>query len=518
MSSNTEIDIYNLFKKNGCCDTCCLRLIGDKFPDNFRNLHQRLKSKGIIKEETDLNVDNHPEKVVKENPCIGCLGILQKPYSEAVLEKVYTDIGKLSYDSETFNIAIVFPVSMQMRAHSLYLHLENNFPEHCAEVFPANAITASVKDVWKWQQFLTITEKFVLTGKKKYDPLSPLTVTIKLHYPDEDKECSSLFKMLPNEFSKTKNRKNQGSVDIYSRKSVEKALETVDKDLFKLHYPCPPDIPSVPMICEEVTAFHNSIHIAGRYNKWSRELPQTPWIIEGKRRMESSVQEIITEPLLKLTLAQEARFSSSGREDVDVRTLGRGRPFSVELVDPKKTIFSRDDMRKVEKQINELGEKKVTVRDMQVVGKECLNLLKAGEEIKTKDYNALCVILGRKDLENNSKEYDIEDCLKRLETIEVPLVIDQATPVRVLHRRALAVRKKTIHSIKATKISEDKFVLHLQTQAGTYIKEFIHGDLGRTKPSLGELLDGYIVDILALDVQDVSLDWPPPVDYSNGNS
>lgn len=44
------------------------------------------------------------------------------------------------------------------------------------------------------------------------------------------------------------------------------------------------------------------------------------------------------------------------------------------------------------------------------------------------------------------------------------------------------------------------FQLHLTTQAGTYIKEFVHGDLGRTVPNLGEIL-GCEVDIIALDVE-----------------
>jgi tRNA U54 and U55 pseudouridine synthase Pus10 len=35
--------------------------------------------------------------------------------------------------------------------------------------------------------------------------------------------------------------------------------------------------------------------------------------------------------------------------------------------------------------------------------------------------------------------------------------------------------------------------------SGTYIKEFCHGDFGRTRPSLGELLQCQC-DILALDV------------------
>jgi hypothetical protein len=45
------------------------------------------------------------------------------------------------------------------------------------------------------------------------------------------------------------------------------------------------------------------------------------------------------------------------------------------------------------------------------------------------------------------------------------------------------------------------FKLDIKTQAGTYIKEFVHGDFGRTQPSLGQLLGGVCVDIVALDVQ-----------------
>jgi hypothetical protein len=43
------------------------------------------------------------------------------------------------------------------------------------------------------------------------------------------------------------------------------------------------------------------------------------------------------------------------------------------------------------------------------------------------------------------------------------------------------------------------FYLNMSTQAGVYIKEFVHGDHGRTRPSVGELL-GCRTDILQLDV------------------
>ena len=44
--------------------------------------------------------------------------------------------------------------------------------------------------------------------------------------------------------------------------------------------------------------------------------------------------------------------------------------------------------------------------------------------------------------------------------------------------------------------------------AGTYVKELVHGDFGRTRPNLGSLLDTQ-TDILALDVEEVLLPWPP---------
>ncbi|ELR15382.1 uncharacterized protein ACA1_275560 [Acanthamoeba castellanii str. Neff] len=57
-------------------------------------------------------------------------------------------------------------------------------------------------------------------------------------------------------------------------------------------------------------------------------------------------------------------------------------------------------------------------------------------------------------------------------------------------------------------ISPHFITLDLTTQAGTYVKEFVHGDLGRTTPNLGLLL-GCETDILQLDVLAIELDFPP---------
>ena len=77
--------------------------------------------------------------------------------------------------------------------------------------------------------------------------------------------------------------------------------------------------------------------------------------------------------------------------------------------------------------------------------------------------------------------------LGELEAIH-DLEIKQKTPVRVLHRRSLLTRDKMIYSMKPTYINPHHFILELEASGGTYIKEFVHGDLGRTRPNIGEIL------------------------------
>lgn len=77
--------------------------------------------------------------------------------------------------------------------------------------------------------------------------------------------------------------------------------------------------------------------------------------------------------------------------------------------------------------------------------------------------------------------------ISKLETIK-DLVIQQKTPVRVLHRRSLLTREKTIFGMKTTYVNPHHFILEIEASGGAYIKEFVHGDLGRTRPNVGEIL------------------------------
>ena len=72
-------------------------------------------------------------------------------------------------------------------------------------------------------------------------------------------------------------------------------------------------------------------------------------------------------------------------------------------------------------------------------------------------------------------------------------------------------RPKVIEWMKIESINSNFVILELNTESGTYIKEFVTGDLGRTVPSFANLVECQ-ADILQLDVVNVSIEFPPDVD------
>src|SRR5438093_9946997 len=80
--------------------------------------------------------------------------------------------------------------------------------------------------------------------------------------------------------------------------------------------------------------------------------------------------------------------------------------------------------------------------------------------------------------------------------------IAQRTPGRVVHRRADTTRARRLLSAEVVGVEGCRGELLVTAEAGTYIKEWVHGDGGRTRPSLAERL-GAACEVLELDVLDV---------------
>jgi conserved hypothetical protein TIGR01213 len=211
------------------------------------------------------------------------------------------------------------------------------------------------------------------------------------------------------------------------------------------------------------------LYIFGRYQKLVAGIPQTKW---KRKKFKTSVEEEIGKTLLKMTLGESHSFHGCGREDIDVTTVGEGRPFVIEIINPKKRNF---DLKEVEKKINE-NSKFVKVSNLQVTNKNKIKEIKSSSPDK--------VYQAEVELEKEVSKDELENACHLLSQI----VINQKTPTRVIKRRADILRKKKIYYFKLKKFHPKNPVFEIKTESGTYIKELVSGDNGRTKPSLSEIL------------------------------
>ncbi|GJP54820.1 hypothetical protein CLOM_g13856 [Closterium sp. NIES-68] len=247
---------------------------------------------------------------------------------------------------------------------------------------------------------------------------------------------------------------------------------------------------------DETNAPGESVYIAGRYLKFSRALSQSPWTVDDGQMGDGSVQDAIASHLLPLTHPVSHKFQAAGREDIDVRMLGSGRPFLLEFKGAK-LVPTVGDVKRIEGEINEQERGKVGVLQLQLADARVCAVMRQGEAEKQKSYVAVVWL---------SRPITQADVAK-LESIR-DLELQQKTPIRVLHRRSPLTRPRTIYSMQCHLVPSNPhvFLLHLTTQAGTYVKEFVHGDFGRTQPNVGSLLNCE-ADILQLDVVDIKMDF-----------
>lgn len=174
----------------------------------------------------------------------------------------------------------------------------------------------------------------------------------------------------------------------------------------------------------------------------------------------------------------------------------------MEIPDSYKSVLSSTVAERIEELVSE--SKLVSIKDLQMVSRDDTKHVKCGEEQKKKIYRALCCCIGEKVVP--------QSVIDKLNAIDQEFEIEQATPIRVLHRRTLLKRPRSIYSVRAQLVEGQSsvFIVDVVTQAGTYVKELVHGEFGRTKSSLSSIV-GHQLDIISLDVMGLlDLDWPPP--------
>lgn len=347
-------------------------------------------------------------------------------------------------------------------------------------------------------------------------------------------------------------------------------------------------------------------YLYGRYRKLERGIPQTRWPCRACKgrgcnrcsmtglQYENSVQDLIGNPLLSVFSSEEHAFHGMGREDIDVRCLGRGRPFVIEMKEPKLRNTDPNELMEI---INSKANGSIEVTGLRDSNRSEVVRLKDTPAEKSytirfkllplseTEYTVLTAPLDltkeNKSRSNNKRkrrgdnkrdntkplpnEIDIDDSkpskealdkmkkaelvdlcaqmklkksgtkselIERIinfeeppaETFEIPddsdiietimslegVKLAQRTPERVAHRRADLIRRRTIfevHPPMIEKLSDGTKVIEvtMRCESGTYVKETVHGDSGRTQPSIASLLKAKC-EVEWLDVGDIHAD------------
>ena len=344
------------------------------------------------------------------------------------------------------------------------------------------------------QGHLTSIEQLTNLALDKLHEYEYTTVLVGVELPIEVEEREDEFK---GEFTIAHGESLRNE---FSRSIGKRIAEATGK---QIDYERPEVVVLVNPWTGQVSLQINPVHIGGRYRKLVRDIPQSRWLCNncrGKgckqcngtgRMYPESIEEIVGLPALKLTQGEDIAFHGAGREDVDARMLGLGRPFVIEVKKPRKRAIN---LKTLEETINTSALGRVEVSNLNFANKDVVRRLKRGEEAQ-KLYRATV------EVEKTVSQKQLTALKKAL----AGATIRQQTPKRVVHRRADLMREKYIYMANVKRLTPNHFELEIRCQGGLYVKELVTGDDGRTVPSVAQILGVKAVTV-KLDVLGVYME------------
>ncbi len=351
------------------------------------------------------------------------------------------------------------------------------------------------KECYLCQGLFKSLDKLVENALEKLDLYEYTTFLVGIELPTMVEEREDEFKARF-EVGYGESMRNEFSRDI------GKKIAAITKKTAE--YQKPDVVVLINPFAGQVTLQANPLYIQGAYRKLVRGIPQSRWLCRNCRgegcpkcngtgkMYPESVEEIIAEPLLEKTGGEDVSLHAAGREDVDARMLGTGRPFVIEVKKPKRRFI---DLQTLTEIINKQAQGKVEVLNLRSAGKDDIRQLKKAEASQ-KIYKLII------DFNKEVSDSELENVTKTLEKA----VIRQQTPLRVLHRRADLVREKYIYETKIKRLAPNRAEMKIRCQGGLYIKELISGDEGRTDPSVAKIINAeakpHELDVLKVILED----------------
>ncbi|PIO60896.1 hypothetical protein TELCIR_17597, partial [Teladorsagia circumcincta] len=317
--------------------------------------------------------EDTPDVEVVEKPyeCVLCFGLLDPAYIEQVAEAVAAKLKDSPYDAPACTLALNLPISQTLRQTII----KQARPD-------LNGILVSVP--FKIRNIDAYLPQLREASGLRLTLSSDLQLTIAFEN-DEFNEYDTKFLLenFPENFHQGRKRKFYEDIpQQFTKIKVEQILGRIKGDIARKYKLSSPSRPCSFTLSLE----RDPVFIAGRYCKYSRLLPQSPWSAEEKtapREPGNSVAEKVCDPMKDKFGASETRFIASGREDLDVRMLGDGRPFAVELrncrfTNSLKGTDHEETLRDLEKEINK--QKDICVKYLTRVTREEAESLSVGEE------------------------------------------------------------------------------------------------------------------------------------------
>ncbi|MDP2438983.1 MAG: hypothetical protein Q8P67_24820 [archaeon] len=493
--------------------------------------------------------------------CYLCLGVFEESKT-GIVEQIKQHVSRLSYGTTLCTLGVALPVSVTLRGH--LVGLDPGFVKRAAK---------------------ELIEREVLSplGLSSCDH-APLTLAVEFRHPsssEADMGFLEAFGLSTRSAARAKGQPRPARRISQSQLAISLAGNAALRAHLAEHAPA---LLRVPILASQrpevaVSALHSPVVVAGRYAKLARGVSQTEWSVKGKKLAAYSVAELVAPAIAAVFGALGDangitwNFLGSGREDADVRMLGPGRPFIVEILNPRLTTFEQAGCtpQQLQDRINancflsssHLQKEQQPQKQpqpqpqpqqpdqfesnfqqqqpppfsssssssssppsspspslssspcplilddpslplVQITGLQQISLAQrkafTNDDAEVRKTYA-CLIWVSRPVE----ELD----LPALHTL-APFSIRQQTPLRVLHRRAPGFRQKMIHSLSFAPFDDHHLLVTVCTEGGAYIKEFVHGDHGRTTPNIGSLLHCQ-ADILTLDVLDVHMNFPPSI-------
>jgi tRNA pseudouridine synthase 10 len=266
--------------------------------------------------------------------------------------------------------------------------------------------------------------------------------------------------------------------------------------------------PEVMLLLDTLTLGVNAdvraLFLYGRYRKLARGIPQTRWPCRACRGRDGgcescngtgqqyphSIQSLVCEPMVESIGAASDSFHGMGREDIDVRCLGTGRPFVAELKSPlTRTV----DFDKLAKSINKAAKKQIEIHGLRASNRAEVARIKETKAEKSYTIRFTC-----------ESALSDEEIITRIQSLSGQ-ILEQKTPQRVAHRRADKIRKRKVISIESIFVEGNEVEFDVRCESGTYVKELVHSDEGRTTPSVSGLLETDC-EVIWLDVKDIHAD------------